>query len=246
MAALVMKIMTMMVLLPNILANWPFTTPPPYTGAPPGSSSCVVAHTTGTFYMSPGQAKVIVDSTNSTCEGYLCDGNTGTATQELSMSATCTQGCVDVVGSTNYCKCRADCTDPEPAATCATGWTESNSACYKFVDVKKKFADAEAVCAQDMNSTLTPIQSRDERQIVKTLAGKTIWIGGDKRDTTDFQWSDGTPVADGYTSWKSGEPDGAAGTLPDINCMTMSKGGKWMDYTCSKRKKPYVCKYLLA
>ncbi|XP_070212103.1 fibropellin-1-like isoform X2 [Littorina saxatilis] len=118
---------TMVLLLPSILARSdPFGTPPPYTGAPPGSSSCVVTHTTGTFYMGPGQAKVIVDSTNSTCEGYLCDGNTGTATQELSMSATCTQGCVDVAGSTNYCKCRADCnggSEPCDAQPCQNGGT---------------------------------------------------------------------------------------------------------------------------
>ncbi|XP_070212099.1 uncharacterized protein [Littorina saxatilis] len=158
-------------------------------------------------------------------------------------AGTCDAGVCDCTG-TGFTG--ATCADPEPAATCAAGWTESNSACYKFVDVKAKFADAEAVCAQDMDSVLTPIQSKEERDFVRTLAATTIWIGGDKRNSADYVWADGTAVTGGYQSWKTGEPDGAAGTLPDINCMTMSKGGKWMDFTCSKRKKPYVCKYLLA
>nr|AJA37884.1 C-type lectin [Littorina littorea] len=136
---------------------------------------------------------------------------------------------------------------PSPTQTpaCEAGWIESKGACYTFFNRSRSFADAEAVCADSMSSKLATTKTRKERNFVRDLAGTTIWIGGDKRNRTDYMWSDGTAVSGGFSAWKSGEPDGKPDSMPDVNCMIMNSRGKWLDFTCTERKKPFVCKYIL-
>ncbi|KAK7110742.1 neurocan core protein-like [Littorina saxatilis] len=127
-AGLAAVFLTCLLAAPTACGPWDTPAPPP-AGPPPGASTCIFTKDSVTHYISPGQTKIIVDSASTVCEAYLCDGNTGTASLEFALSATCSSGCVDVAGSVTYCKCLSNCPGGPPAApsdVCATTQPCSN------------------------------------------------------------------------------------------------------------------------
>ncbi|KAK7933322.1 hypothetical protein WMY93_004218 [Mugilogobius chulae] len=96
---------------------------------------------------------------------------------------------------------------------CAEGWTKFGSRCFKLINEKITWFDAEKSC-HSLGANLASIHSAEENSfitdLIKTATGSNseTWIGGaDAVKEGQWLWSDGS-VWD-FTNWHSGQPDNA-------------------------------------
>ena len=121
------------------------------------------------------------------------------------------------------------------ATSCLSGWSLSETSCYRLFSSEKNWNDAEANCVTK-SGHLVSITSNIENSFVYKLAkesGKDVWIGL-KIVKNSFVWSDGTTCL--YRQWDKNQPSRSTS-----GCTKVTKGnGLWNDKDCSD-KRFYVC-----
>ena len=65
----------------------------------------------------------------------------------------------------------------------------------------------------------------------KTITNWGVWLGFVRKADNKFYWIDDTPLAIGYRTWGSSQPDNDGGIEKGGN-MFGRAGGKWNDLTC--------------
>ncbi|XP_055006938.1 ladderlectin-like [Boleophthalmus pectinirostris] len=113
---------------------------------------------------------------------------------------------------------------------CADGWSKFGSRCFKFLNDKRTWTEAEKSC-HDLGANLPSIHSLEESNFIKDLINSATggdnhaWIGGsDAVQEGKWFWSDGTRWD--YTSWLVNEPNNEQG---HEHCAAYWSGGLWND-----------------
>ena len=121
------------------------------------------------------------------------------------------------------------------ALACPEGWVENGNQCYFILPEKKEAFVGLYLCRQ-LEATLPIIKSAEENAFLLSLMeGK-----GDPRlgmiapnGDNVFEWLDGTAVADTFSAWNTGEPNGPGETNCGHLYVSGSAKGKWNDDHCS-------------
>nr|KAG5703216.1 hypothetical protein BaRGS_034127 [Batillaria attramentaria] len=127
------------------------------------------------------------------------------------------------------------------APECGAGWMGYGDSCYKLF-AGSSYDSAVTTCEGE-NGVLASAKTEAEFNFIRqTVAGSSaLWLGGDdKANEGNWVWLDGSPVNNGYTNWKSGEPDGTHNGK-DADCLWVTPGGWWRDSICSQSKQ-FVCR----
>lgn len=125
----------------------------------------------------------------------------------------------DPDGAPGTIDARPDANLPPDAAPCTGGNanTVDQGQCYEaFLSLPQSWAGAQAVC-QGRGGSLAKIESLAENTLIAGLVGPNrAFIGAsDLATEATFLWSDGTPLAGGFTHWRSGEPNNANGNFEE-------------------------------
>ena len=121
------------------------------------------------------------------------------------------------------------------ALACPEGWVENGNQCYFILPEKKEAFVGLYVCRQ-LEATLPIIKSAEENAFLLSLTERK----GDPRlgmiapnGDNVFEWLDGTAVADTFSAWNTGEPNGPGETNCGHLYVSGSAKGKWNDDHCS-------------
>ncbi|XP_070583180.1 lectin-like isoform X2 [Erythrolamprus reginae] len=137
--------------------------------------------------------------------------------------------------------------------SCASGWVQYKSACYKAVKQPNTWTEAEISCQRSTpNSHLASIHSVEENDFIFHLMDKPVdytqgqayWIGAhDTFKEGTFVWTDGSRFD--YNSFPSEQPDGLSGEHYLGSWHIRNGKISWNDYRNSWQFFS-VCKYYLA
>eukprot|EP00795_Rhopilema_esculentum_P005038 gene5038-148_t len=130
----------------------------------------------------------------------------------------------------------------KPDLDCGEGWEGASgdfgTFCYKFMNVRTVFEDAEAECKR-LNSNLFSILNPYENRYLHDNFHEKFWIGyRDKGMDGTWNWTDSSRGI--YTNWAS-EADDDNGQRRDC-VILQSEHGKWKDKPCSSNL-PFLCKH---
>ncbi|XP_078696660.1 uncharacterized protein LOC144924884 isoform X2 [Branchiostoma floridae x Branchiostoma belcheri] len=132
---------------------------------------------------------------------------------------------------------------------CQRGWSEYNNHCYKLVDDKVNWLEANSRCKR-LGANLASILNHGETYFIKSLTPKAarVWIGLHKVEK-QWKWSDGSLLR--YKNWRRGEPNNLKGrekcafvylkTVRRNYIGRKKKRGLWNDSNCCI-KIPFLCK----
>jgi hypothetical protein len=139
-------------------------------------------------------------------------------------------------GNPNQADARVDAPGTPDAAPCTGGNanTVDQGMCYEaFLALPLPWTEAQAVCA-GRGGALARIDSLTENALVAGLVGANrAWIGAsDLAAEASFAWSDGSPLAGGFTHWRTGEPNNGNGNFEE-DCAVIE--GQNMDPTWDDR-----------
>lgn len=117
------------------------------------------------------------------------------------------------------------------------GWLQYSDKCFRVVNMRLNFDEAESLCNSIYDAHLASIHSLEEQKLllsffesVNVKNGTEIWIGGQQVDFNYFNWMDGSSL--NYTNWDTNEPN-----APSDKCIEMQYlNGKWNDIDCSKQR----------
>jgi hypothetical protein len=119
-------------------------------------------------------------------------------------------------------------------ASCAAGYT--------YVSTSSDWNTAALTCNAYHNGWLATVNNASENTYLSTFGSTaTKWIGAnDVSVAFQFVWLHGTSS---FTSWYSGNPNGASNGLATEKCATTNWGssGKWGDSYCRYSSNPFVC-----
>ncbi|ESO92424.1 hypothetical protein LOTGIDRAFT_233175 [Lottia gigantea] len=123
---------------------------------------------------------------------------------------------------------------------CQQGWHEFDGFCYKYINDKLPWDDAESLCVSKYNGHLTSVRSAKHLKWLGHQARKkSFWIGlNDKQDTGVWKFISGDPVA--ITNWKNGRPR-VKRMLHKKNCVVVKKRLKWRNKHCDRYKARFIC-----
>ncbi|XP_035826441.1 FRAS1-related extracellular matrix protein 1 [Aplysia californica] len=130
--------------------------------------------------------------------------------------------------------------DGATSQACQQGWVEYEGRCYRPVDERLSWDDAEHKCQIMFNGHLTSVGSiRQLRWLVERMNGKAFWIGlNDKAENGNWVFTSGDPVT--VLNWKMGKP--RVRRMPHKkNCVVVKKRAKWRNKHCNKYQARYVC-----
>ncbi|XP_017294281.1 galactose-specific lectin nattectin [Kryptolebias marmoratus] len=128
---------------------------------------------------------------------------------------------------------------------CPPGWTSFEGYCYRFVENKMDWADAESRC-NSFDGNLVSVLSKAEYDFIRDLIFKAsgtntrCWVGANDATKEDHGiWSDGSTFDPNFSFWGPGEPNNKDG---NENCMEINLNGKDYvnDINCSQ-KNSFVC-----
>ena len=131
---------------------------------------------------------------------------------------------------------------------CPDGWKMFYGNCYKYMETRKTWAEAEAVCNghtwNGIQGHLASVHSEEENDFVASLAKDRILLGGhDTHKEGQYEWSDGTTFT--YQNWADNEPSNHGGHGGNEDCIEIpfpaSADKHWNDRLCSTKEK-FVCK----
>ena len=121
---------------------------------------------------------------------------------------------------------------------CPEGWVENGNQCYSILPGKKEAFVGFYLCKQ-LGATLPIIKSAEQNAFLLSLMeGKDdprlgmIAPNGDNV----FEWLDGTAVADTFSAWNTGEPNGPGSENCGHLYVSGSAKGKWNDDSCSNSR----------
>ena len=126
---------------------------------------------------------------------------------------------------------------------CPKGWVENGNQCYYILpETKEAFVRGLYLCNK-LGATLPIIKSAEQNAFLLSLMeGKDDPRLGmiAPNNNNVFEWLDGTAVADTFSAWNTGEPNGPG----EKNCghlyVSGSAKGKWNDDPCS-HPRAIVC-----
>ncbi|XP_050400427.2 FRAS1-related extracellular matrix protein 1 [Patella vulgata] len=123
---------------------------------------------------------------------------------------------------------------------CQQGWHEFDGYCYKYINDKLPWDDAEALCVSTHNGHLTSVRSSKHLKWLGHQARKkSFWIGlNDKQDTGVWKFVSGDPVA--ITNWKNGRPR-VKRMLHKKNCVVVKRKLKWRNKHCDRYTARFIC-----
>ena len=125
-------------------------------------------------------------------------------------------------------------------AGCPTGYQSHGSHCYKFVNQKTSWTQAEAACNAE-GGHLASIPDQETNDFLASLSSGYTWIGGRRLEAGQdvWGWSDGSEWS--YTNWGRGQPDNVGGKQ---NHLAINHGGvgKWDDGKNGQSiNRGYIC-----
>ena len=121
---------------------------------------------------------------------------------------------------------------------CDAGWRYFRDACYKLINKKLGWQDAESYCRQREKAHLTDIHSAEENRFITAPLSKliTFWIGyTDGPEEGNWTWT--TTRKGSYTNWALHKP---AYWLDGYDCALTGQSGYWNDHFCSFQRE-FVC-----
>ena len=129
---------------------------------------------------------------------------------------------------------------------CPAGWLRHGQSCYYINDSPTQTWSAARADCQSRGADLPIIKSAEENEFIGDLVFKqTIvtwggaWIGIKRHADNKLYWTDGTPVAGGYTAWSRGNPSNSGGHEGCGQIMGRANPGwehqekKWNDLPCA-------------
>ncbi|XP_067678275.1 FRAS1-related extracellular matrix protein 1-like [Haliotis asinina] len=131
--------------------------------------------------------------------------------------------------------------DERPRSSlCQADWSEYEGRCYKFMNDKLPWDEAEQLCFSSYQAHMTSVHSIKHLKWLFEQAGKkSFWIGlNDKRQTGVWKYINGDPV--GVTNWKNGRPR-VKRMLHKKNCVVVKKRMKWRNKHCDKYNARFIC-----
>ena len=136
---------------------------------------------------------------------------------------------------------------------CHSGWTyfARNKLCYKFVNLKTSWTDAQSSCQSNTGISSADLASIPDSETNAFLADlKTAdyaaWTGGHKNLINGVwgKWTDGTPW--GFTNWGPGQPSNTLGEehyLAMQGTGTIWTNGQWNDGLDAAYPLAALCQY---
>ena len=126
---------------------------------------------------------------------------------------------------------------------CPKGWVENGNQCYYILpETKEAFVRGLYLCNQ-LGATLPIIKSAEQNAFLLSLMeGKDDPRLGmiAPNNNNVFEWLDGTAVADTFSAWNTGEPNGPGSENCGHLYVSGSAKGKWNDDPCS-HPRAIVC-----
>ena len=149
-----------------------------------------------------------------------------------------------------HSKTATDLKDLLNVSICSSGYYGYEKSCYKFVQERRNFYDAEKLCKQDHGSHVTSVESDMENVVLQLIAKDNnvtnIWLGlklqrqlyHQLQQKPLFLWNNGHPVL--FTRWLR-EPN-----LPKFPeqymCAQLTQNiPKWKLVSCNENL-PFICK----
>ena len=115
-------------------------------------------------------------------------------------------------------------TTPSSDDICDEGYKSHGSHCYKFVDEKISWTQAEAKCSSE-GGNLASVPDEATNNFLVSIAPKRAFIGGYKKSDNTWAWSDGSPWS--FSKWYKGEPNNHGGSEEVVELIT--DYGAWFD-----------------
>ena len=105
--------------------------------------------------------------------------------------------------------------------------------------------DAQQKC-QDLGADLPLVKSAEENNFILSLAREKgePWLGMHMKDDEKFYWVDGTPVADTFSAWNTGEPNMLDVEWCAYMYVTGDHKGKWNNNPCDKIRRAICQKHI--
>merc|ERR1712110_445167 len=128
------------------------------------------------------------------------------------------------------------CYNPVESSACPGGYSyQSGDICYAYVNDKKTWAEAEAMC-KALGGYLVEVHSVQENDYLEKIVFEhrdpNVWMGAHDI-LTEGQWfwaTSGEPVAE-FTFWGAGEPNN--NHVGGQDCMNFRyESGHWDDAEC--------------
>ena len=123
---------------------------------------------------------------------------------------------------------------------CKEGWKflKSTGNCYKIIEDGKKWGDANNVCKElGLKGSLAVVQNRETQELLESLGGGGVWIGG-RKVNGNWEWADGSTLL--WENWHEGNPDGNR-TEGFIRLLRTEAEQKWTHY--NDALSWFICQY---
>ncbi|CAL1546388.1 unnamed protein product [Lymnaea stagnalis] len=129
-------------------------------------------------------------------------------------------------------------------SVCETGWFDFEGRCYKPMNERLAWDEAEDKCVKMFHGHLTTIKNvRHMKWLSEKLSEKPFWIGlNDKAQNGRWQYTNGDAVS--MYNWLNGKPNMKSGKGHKKNCVVVKKKYKWRNKKCDNYQARYVCEAL--
>lgn len=165
-------------------------------------------------------------------DGFACHGDCDESDPTINVGAT--ERCDDDIDQD--CSGRAD--DGPSCGLCTHHVIDARA--YLTCAQTFSWSDATTLCA-NRGGALARVDSADAHaQVVALLTREglqSVWLGASDREVEGtFRWHDGSPLADGFTLWRPGEPNDGGLVGEDCLELVIDDPIGWADTRCNQRR----------
>ncbi|XP_059163073.1 FRAS1-related extracellular matrix protein 1-like [Physella acuta] len=123
---------------------------------------------------------------------------------------------------------------------CDAGWFEFEGRCYKPMNERLAWDEAEDKCVKMFQGHLTTIRNlKHMKWLSERMSEKPFWIGlNDKFQSNRWQYTNGDPVT--MYNWQYNKPH-VRRKGHKKNCVVVKKKNKWRNKKCDNYQARYVC-----